>query len=264
MREPRPKPLGHFLDYGIGVIGTYESGATTGSWKERKHFTTDRRIVSHWWEANVRRFQFIPAEHGLIVLDIDRKNDKDGLRELYGLFTEAPAPDYLLHPETHPAYTETPSGGLHLYFKYEGTTQYRSGEIAPGLEVVHTRHLITAPGSKKDGRPYVFYGDLNEAPAIPFTLRRHFTKYEEAPADVHRFSWEQRDFSNTPLGTMADTIERQGNYSGRNDFVYELAHWAAKTNTTAEEVIAFCRERFPDFPESEITYTVRRQYEGGL
>jgi len=277
--ELQPKPLRHFLDHGVAVIPTTDHGPTLGSWKDSGNFTTDPGVVANHWKNGIRRYQFLPQAAEFICFDLDRKNGKDGALELVHLFDEAGVvpPPYLASREpadwtdTFPAYSLTPSDGLHLYFRWAGREQYRSGELRPGLEVVHTGHLLTAPGSMKDGRPYLFFGSLQDAPALPPVVRGLLeplkTTGTTRTAPVH---WEyktthHRDMS---LGDIAEAIDRQGEYSrgsSRNRWTYEVAKFARRKGYDPASVEGFVRELLeaPDFDAREISQTVRSAYGRG-
>ena len=80
-----------------------------------------------------------PARSGHVVLDIDRKNGKDGLAELERLAAELgfEIPETLI--------VASPNGGFHLYFK--GDAQTSAGRIAPGVDVRGRGGYVLVPGS---------------------------------------------------------------------------------------------------------------------
>ena len=269
-RNPTEKPLKHFLDCGIRVIPTYSDGKTRGSWKDPENFTSNLEDIRAYWNQGIRRFQFHPIDCGLLCFDIDRKHGKDGLLELYRVFNTAglAMPSYLIDVETFPAFTVTPSGGLHLYFRYAGESRYRSTEISPGLEAVHYNHLLTAPGSRKDTGEYVFYGDLREAPELPPVIGRFFTEYAD-PEKVSRPVWtyDRPTRGTLSLNDIAAVIDRQGEYSpgaSRNRYTYEIAKFAKKQGYRPEDTEAYIRERFEaaDFPLTEIRRTIDSAFRG--
>lgn len=263
-------PIQHFTDHGIVLIPTLPSGATMGSWKDMQNYTRDMgKLAAYKKHDGIRKFQLYPRPSGYICLDVDRKNGKDGLRELYGIFLQAgkAMPAYLLDIATFPAYTATPSNGLHLYFRYQGLKLFRSCEIAPGLEAVHHNHLITAPGSEKDGKPYVFYGNLANAPTMPATL---LSFLQEVPdEDTPRITWEydQAQHGELSLQEIERIIEEQGDYSpiaSRNRFTYEVAKFAKKKGYSPIEVEEYIAQRYQagTFTAHEIRTAVNSAYRG--
>lgn len=89
----------------------------------------------------------VPHLAGCFVLDLDRKNGKDGLAELAKL-AEAHGFDI---PDT--LVVETPSGGLHIYLAGEAANS--ADKIAPGIDVRGRGGYVLAPGSLINGKPYV-------------------------------------------------------------------------------------------------------------
>ena len=267
-RKPLEKPLKHFLNYGIKVIATYQTGETLGSWKDPKNFTVNLDEIRTYWKQGIRRFQFHPYTNGFLCFDIDRKNGKDGLIELYRIFTMSrlAMPSYLLDIETFPALTVTPSGGLHLYFRYTDTTKYRPVDIAQGLEVFHYNHLLTVPGSRKGNREYRFYGDLREAPELPPVIKRFLTEYENSEK-ISRPVWtyNQKQHGKLSIEDIAGVIDRQGRHSpeaSRNRYSYEIAWFARKQGYPPGEIEAYLLGRFeaPDFPGTEIKKTIQSAF----
>ena len=263
-------PIQHFTGYGI-LIPTHptQRGHAMGSWKDMQNYTRDMgKLAAYKKHDGIRKFQLYPRPSGYICLDVDRKNGKDGLRELYGIFLQAgkAMPAYLLDIATFPAYTATPSNGLHLYFRYQGLKLFRSCEIAPGLEAVHHNHLITAPGSEKDGKPYVFYGTL---PTHPQCLLPCFPSCKKVPdEDTPRITWEYDQAQHGELPTGDERIiEEQGDYSpiaSRNRFTYEVAKFAKKKGYSPIEVEEYIAQRYQagTFTAHEIRTAVNSAYRG--
>lgn len=266
MTPKKAKPLRHFLeDGGIAVIPTYDSGATKGGWKtDPKAFTTSLENVKAHWSNGIRRFQLHPFDNGLICLDIDRKNGKDGLQCLCDLGVTLP--DYMRDGvANHPAYTTTPSGGYHLFFRISTTVKYKSEDVGAGLEVVHYNHLITAPGSWKDGRTYVFCGDITKAPPFPFALKRFLTPWEVAKPAARPMPLPTN--TTLSLDDIVRIIDHQGQFSpeaSRNRYCFEVARYARKTGIDSGTVACYLSNRFQgeDFTTREINGAVKSAYRG--
>jgi hypothetical protein len=268
--EEVKNPIQHFIDHGIDLIPTLPSGATMGSWKDMQNYTRDyAKLVGYRTNNGVRKFQLYPRVNGLLCLDIDRKNGKDGLKELYRIFSQAgrAMPSYLLDIGTFPAYTATPSNGLHLYFRYQGMKLYRSREIAPGLEAVHHNHLLTAPGSEKDDKPYIFYGDLANAPTAPTTLIAFLTEVTEETEAPIVWEYKQAQHGELSLQAIEQIIGGQGEYSAlasRNRFTYEVAKFARKKGYSPIEVEEYIAQRYQaeTFTAYEIRVAINSAYKG--
>jgi hypothetical protein len=169
--------LEYFAGNGLAVIGAYESGAMIGK-QEPENFTADIAEIAALMDGKgnrqgkakgtpIERFYFIPADNGLLCLDIDRKPGKpDGLKELYKLFPKDTLPQALQDIEGYfPCYAKTPSGGYHLYFRYSGGP-VRKASLCPEVEIKHGRPGLTAPGSRKENGGYALYGNIEDAPPL--------------------------------------------------------------------------------------------------
>lgn len=264
-RKPISRPLSHFLSCGVKLIPTFPDGRTRGSWKNASAFTTSIERIAQYWQEGFRCFQLHPADNGFLCLDIDRKNGKDGVHALYMLFTESGLvlPVYLRDIGSYPALTSTPSGGYHLYFRYQGNSIV-SRDIAGGLECVHFNHLITVPGSQKESGVYRFYGDLNAAPELPPVIMRFLTE-RKVPQTKHPVWSYKHAAGDLSLEEIAHIIDEQGVYSpgtSRNRYAYEVARFAKKKHHSADAVGMYIRERLeaPDFDAGEISRTIQSAY----
>jgi len=140
-----------------------------------------------WPNTPIRLFRFIPAEAGLLCLDIDKGhgNAVDGEAEFYRLVRARgydPLPPLLRDLQAFPVRVETPSGGLHLYFSYNRLS-IKKAALAESVEVFHVDPL-TAAGSEKESKAYTLYGELDEAPPLPAELLEIITnnkKQRQAP-----------------------------------------------------------------------------------
>jgi hypothetical protein len=126
-----------------------------------------------WPNVPIRLFRFIPYEADLSCLDIDKGhgNGVDGEAEFYRLIRAHgydPLPPLLRDLQAFPVRVETPSGGLHLYFSYNGPP-IKKAVLAESIEVFNVDPL-TAAGSEKENKPYILYGNLDEAPPVPAEL----------------------------------------------------------------------------------------------
>jgi len=106
--------------------------------------TTDNALIERWWQ---KRPDAVPAivtgeKSGVSVLDLDRKNGKDGVAVLEAMGLD-PA-------KLSPVIVETPSGGLHLYFRHpEGLRGDSSGKLGAGVDIKAHRGFVYAPGAVK-------------------------------------------------------------------------------------------------------------------
>jgi len=93
-----------------------------------------------------------------------------------------PLPPPLRDLQAFPVRAETPNGGIHLYFSYNGQPVEKAA-LAESVEVFHADPL-TAAGSEKENKAYTLYGELDEAPPLPAELLEIITankKQRQAP-----------------------------------------------------------------------------------
>jgi hypothetical protein len=105
--------------------------------------TTDLAQVQRW-AAEYPRCNWLcaPARSGHVVLDLDRKNGKDGVRELEKLAAQHGFEVF------NTLTVSTPSGGLHLYLT--GVLPNSASRIAPGIDVRGVGGYVLVPGSRLD------------------------------------------------------------------------------------------------------------------
>lgn len=180
---PLPFDLATIARMGAPLIGHRDNGTAIASGDAfADAFTSDIAELTALWDGlgdskgrgrgePIRRFMFEPARLGFIVLDLDRKNGKDGVADLLACFARKPLPVPLtdLDNGSHPCTVHTPSGGLHLYYRAPGKCYSKTNLTPSGaVELFNTGSRITAPGSMKDGKSYTLQGSFDQAP--PWTL----------------------------------------------------------------------------------------------
>lgn len=96
------------------------------------------------------------AVSGLVVVDLDEKNDKHGIAEFKKLCEG--------HPDIITRTVKTPTGGAHLYFKHSGNLKTRIDHPSPGIDFKSAGGYIVAPPSiMKDGTSYTVVTDCEPA-----------------------------------------------------------------------------------------------------
>lgn len=113
-----------------------------------KDATTDEAVIAGWWTQWPNANIGIATGAGLIVLDIDTKNGKDGYASLarVGL-----PPEVLARLNTYTV--QTPSGGGHFYFRSTGPAKSRM-DILSGIDIRANDAYIVVPPSQIDGKQY--------------------------------------------------------------------------------------------------------------
>jgi hypothetical protein len=273
--------LAYMAGKGIALIAAYDSGATIAGGAERAAaFTTDMSIIDGLRagtdsraKGRINRFYFIPANAGLLCLDIDQKNGKDGIQEFYAWAERAGKPRHLLPrflqdlPDNFPCYVQSPSGGLHLYFSYSGGKVQKKplSPDTPGVEIKHGEPGLTSPGSYKNGNPYILHGELDTAPPLPaFILAAIEPPKLRAVAYIPKQP-DKKDWGKPSWEKIRDWTETDGAGAGRNDRVFNLARHARNHGYTEAETLSAMRGEpsLDGLPEKEIETAVHSAYTKG-
>jgi hypothetical protein len=275
--------LEYITGQGMPMIGAYDTGATIAkgeAWAAA--FTASLETLaalrggkdSRAKGIQIQRFYFIPQAAGLLCLDIDRKNGKDGTAEFYRYCETHGKPRALLPailrdlPESFPCYTSTPSGGYHLYFKYTGGKVQKKllAPDTPAVEIKQGAPGLTAPGSYKEGRPYVLHGNIEDAPQLPAFILETLAaaKPKAAPAYIPAGK-QKKEWGRPSWDKIREWTEQDGNYSGRNDKAFSYAVHARNHGWTASETIDQLRGEpgIEGLPETEIITAVKSAYSKG-
>lgn len=108
--------------------------------------SSDAGQIRSWWQRWPLAMIAMPtgARSGVVVLDVDRKNGVDGLANLRAAGIDPFA--------LTPIVVETPSGGLHFYFRADGEGRLRNsaGLLAPGIDIRGDGGMVILPPSHPD------------------------------------------------------------------------------------------------------------------
>ena len=136
--------------------------------------TTEKATIRSWFRKYPDALPgLLTGERsGVMVLDLDKKNGKDGFASMRKLGHE---PDTLSGFEV-----ETPSGGAHFYFLHEPGPKNTVGKIGPGIDVRTQGGYVIAPGTTSERGEYRIAGPLalsdmlSDFPLWPegFSIRR--------------------------------------------------------------------------------------------
>lgn len=145
-----------------GVVVPLPPGWTDwGSSKKGKPITQRRGDRRH--NVGVRT----GPSAGLVVIDIDQRDDLDGLASLEQKFGEQFA---TLFPETYSV--RSPTGGLHFYYASTAPISNSAGALAPGVDVRGEGGQVVAAGSvRMNGRRYTIVNEVDVAPLPEETER---------------------------------------------------------------------------------------------
>ena len=137
--------------------------------------TPDKAQLRRWFAKWPDAMPGIPMgpRTGWAVLDVDRKNGKDGFAELRALGFDPEA--------LSPVIVQSPGGSLHHYFRWtEGMGNSGKG-LPPGLDVRGEGGYVAAPGATHEGGSFsLVSGSLGDPlPDWPETLRPRLKAQEE-------------------------------------------------------------------------------------
>lgn len=117
------------------------------SWKYES--TTNLNQIDYWWNKNPNYNIGLVTGNGLLVIDIDVKNGKDGLQSIKKHGKGLPAT----------AIIKTPSGGYHLYYHVNKTISNRVN-LYDGIDIRGDGGYVLGIGSKTDKGIYMLYKDV--------------------------------------------------------------------------------------------------------
>jgi hypothetical protein len=230
----------------------------------QKNFTGDTEKLNEWSGAGFRRFMYLPGSAGYIGFDIDvgHADGRDGLAGFYNIMESLAGkkperlPLFLRDlPRDFPCYVETPSGGLHLLFRYAG--QCKRAEIVSGenkenkIEIKHLNSCLSL-GEKKNG-PYTLAGDPLDAPDLPLFLAELINP---RPAPVTAMP-AHRHWNGKP-GLEQILQKLLPETAGHNDAQKRFAYRAAYFGYGFEETLSFVKSRADGFGDGGDTETVVR------
>lgn len=124
--------------------------------------TTDRTTINDWWQRLPNSLIGLATgvRSGLLVIDLDVKNGKDGLAAFETLCAGREIGD--------PPFIQTPSGGAHLYFRHVVGARCSVDKLARGVDVRAEGGYVVLP----DAERYLLLsgGPLEKAPDCPAWL----------------------------------------------------------------------------------------------
>jgi hypothetical protein len=116
-----------------------------------KDATSDEQRVREWWHQCPEALIGMPtgSASGLVVIDVDMKESRDGETSLGALERE-------LGPLPATVEALTPSGGRHLYFRapLDMAISSSAGRLGVGLDVRAEGGYVIVPPSRINGRRY--------------------------------------------------------------------------------------------------------------
>jgi len=180
-----------------------------------------------WWNAAPGALPAIPVgAHGIVVIDCDRKRaGVDGVEAFHALCAE-----YRIDL-SNAFVVETPSGGLHFYWRSDVAFGNSRGSLPDGIDVRGVGGYVIAPGATlPDGRSYRHLaGSWNAIPALPEPLAQ-FLKAKrpatapEPPASHPEPTEREYAYAETALADECEALASMRPGEGRNAALNRAAH----------------------------------------
>jgi hypothetical protein len=139
-----------------------------------KDATSNPDQIRAWWTQNPDANIGVAtgSVSGIVVLDVDCKNDKDGYASLRNL--DITQEDTLCQ--------STPSGGLHLVFQYLPEIRNSVDKLGIGLDTRGDGGYIAVFPSVVEGKPYAWLTSPFEGPTIASVPEALLAKHWNTPA----------------------------------------------------------------------------------
>ncbi len=202
------------------LISAWEQSATSSPF-----------AVSLKWDAAPDALPAIPVgAHGFVVIDCDRKNGIDGVGAFYTLCAEQGI------DLSNAFVVETPSTGLHFYWRTETPYSNARGSLPKGIDCRGVGGYCIAPGAMlplPDGRSYRHLsGSWDAIPALPDALAA-LLKRKDAPigselptmpAERPAASERERQYAENALNGEIEKLTAMREGQGRNRALNEAAH----------------------------------------
>ena len=174
-------------------------------------------------------FQFYPKLGDLVVLDLDSPQKltgeqhgagTDGITAFKNLiarkFKKLDADERAMFddfPNNFPCFVKTPSGGLHLYFRFSTDAKLKKAIEGTNIECKH-RSLVTAAGSIRGNRRYRIFGSLKNIPLFPDAIFEEFCIDDEKEKHVKT--------ADEVFDSALKTAQLKG-YAGNNELFFYVA-----------------------------------------
>lgn len=248
------------LDYaeaGFSVIPVRPSDKAPYTAHGLKEATTDTETIREWWarwpDANVAIACGKPS-HNIVVLDVDMKEKKNGLRSI-----NAWQVNHGDFPETVVA--NTPSGGLHFFFRVADPSLYKNRvEAIPGVDIRGDgAYVVVYPSAGVNGKWYTWrrgvscieIEEIADANASVLELLELNSRDSAANRQQDAAKKQRVDMHHVPEGQRNDTLFRFASKMVGSGISRDAALEAARAE------VATWDNPLPDF---EIVKTVDSAY----
>lgn len=205
-----------------------------------KDASADELVINDWWDKYPDANIGLPTGkiNNLVVVDVDVKNDADGMASLKQLQDEC--------GEFNTRIVHTPSGGLHFYFSYpdDANTIKNRTNMKPGIDIRADGGYVIAPGSSIGGNYYEFDDEYKEISELPQNLLEMLTNSSSSV----RVGFNDYEVS---AGEVTYGVEQ----GSRNHSVFRLASKLrgedVPLDVAKNQILIAAHNCNPSLPESE-------------
>lgn len=185
--------------------------------------TTDKEQITRWWTDNPNNNIAVMTgvDSGLVVLDVDNKNGDSGSDTLV---------DLKVMDTLDTIAVETPSDGLHFYFKHLGEAVKNSAGFEPGLDLRGDGGYVVAPPSIFNGKQYKWAVTNKTLPDLPSWIPTNGKKGKSKKTATQTKSKKKKT---TSVANTSNVIQQ----GSRNDTLFKYACSCRQKNCEYEEAI---------------------------
>jgi len=212
--KPNPKELAlYWAEKGFRVFPIEPRDGDkkpSAGFKWKDNATSDSIRISEWWDGYFKQFAvgiITGNESKTFILDVDVKNDVDGVASLEKLKSE-----YGFEIDTYSV--KTPSGGYHYIFKTDGNLDETIGAgLYDGIDFRANHGYVVAAGSVIQSGRYSTINDV-DFQTMPEGLLKAIqdskSRQKSNIVGTHSGALLQKGSRNTQLASMAGQLVRKG------------------------------------------------------
>jgi hypothetical protein len=215
--------------------------------------TTDEKQLSVWFET--KKFNVGISTDGLLVVDVDHKNGKDGFKSIKELRAEGK-----ILPKT--LQQKTPSGTIHLIYRAPFAIANSASKVGIGLDIRGHHGYVVGAGSLIDGKAYSVLVDhpIADAPNWLIEAAEAFNEgkshAQEIAVDIDsNIAWErgkellnalplvESGVRNVEAYKVANKLKDEG-VNQNDSFALMLEYWKCEPLLEYEELAQAVRSAF--------------------
>lgn len=233
--------------------------------------TTDAARIRQWWSeeaavvgftrdgrdvTSTPRFNVgVAGGDGLLILDADEKDGKQGIEAARGLGVAFEG-----------FVVRTTSGGLHEYLR--GPDVLNAVAIARGVDIRSAGGYVVGPGSVVDGKPYTVVSANDPRPVPPAVIHSLAARKEDRGSEAPKVELDRPDAVDRAIEYLLDeaphAVEGQGGDLTTYRVAARLRDFGVSEDTAAELMAEHWNDACsPPWHVEDLKLKVRNAYEYG-